>query len=318
MPDRLLQFDIISRGLKFYREHVSMVAISVLLLGLVGYASNETLGLFYISMAAAVAMGLSFHRMFGAGSAFFNVLLANVITIYLCFFAFFVDSIFPDLGQADTTIGFLIPLAAFLAGAIHRRQEITDIVQAQGYIHEKKFIRSFLWLIPMAVIGVSAFTLHQAHENTPEHIRNFFLMEMSAIAAVVFFASRDFTLMLIDTGMLFGSFFASNAKLIKPAFAFFTLYSLIVIVFGAIYRIIDYISKVHHFAVHGTERDLTFVESLYYSLVTVSTLGFGDILPLTNAMRFLTGVQSFLGTLLFLIGVHAIMTHTREEKTGGR
>ena len=309
MPDRLLQFEIFRRALSFYRRWISAVIGSAILLGLVGYATDETIGLFYISIIAAVAMITIFHAKFGGGSAFFNVILANVITIYLCFFTFFVESIFPELAPLYIAVGFLLPLVAFLGGAIYKKGEIQGIIQSQVYINEAKFVRSFLWLIPIALIGVLAFALHQARENTPEARQMYFLVEMSAISAVVFMASRDFTLMLVDTGVLFSDFFSRNARLIKSAFAFFILYSLNIVVFAAIYRIIEHLSKVQHFQIHGAARDITFVEAMYYSLVTVSTLGFGDIVALTNAMRFLTGVQSFMGTLLFFFGVHAILTH---------
>lgn len=316
MPQRLLHFELIRRALGFYRRFISVVIVSVALLGLVGFASDESIGLFYVSIFAAVFMVTSFHALFGGDSAFFNVVLANVITIYLCFFAFFVESLFSDLTPLYTAAGFLLPLAAFLGGAIVKKHEITGIIKSQVYINEAKFIRSFLWLIPIAIIGVLAFALHESHDYTPEHTRLFFLMEMSAVSAVVFLASRDFTLMLVDTGVLFGEFFSNNAKLIKSAFAFFIMYSIIIIVFASLYRNIEYLSNIPHFEIHGEKRDLTFVESMYFSLVTVSTLGFGDIIPVTNAMRFIVGLQSFFGTLLFFFGVHAILGHRsgrREE-----
>lgn len=317
MPQRLLHFEFIRRGLSFYRRFVSVLIVSVTLLGLVGYATDQTVHLFYTSILAAVLMVLTFHRMFGGGSAFFNVILANVVTIYMCFFTFFVESIFPDMELPVVTVGFLLPLAAFVGGAAAKRDEITGIVQSQVYINEAKFVRSFLWLIPIALIGIVAFILHQSHERFLEERPWFFLGEMGAISSIVFMASRDFTLMLIDTGVLFGEFFASNVKLIKSAFAFFILYSLNIIVFAAVYKNIDFLSTVMQFEIHGKERHLSFVEAVYFSLVTVSTLGFGDIIPLTNAMRFIVGLQSFFGTLLFFFGVHAILGHSasrdREE-----
>lgn len=315
MPQRLLHFELIRRGLSFYRRFISVVIVSVTLLGLVGFATDDTVQLFYTSILAAIFMVLAFHRMFGGGSAFFNVILANVITIYLCFFAFFVESLFHDMLSATfKTVGFLLPLVAFVAGAAVKKNEITGIIQSQVYINEAKFVRSFLWLIPIALIGIMAFVMHQTRdEATLEHQPWFFLGEMGVISAIVFMASRDFTLMLIDTGVLFGEFFASNAKLIKSAFAFFIMYSLIIIVFAAIYKNIDYLSNVHQFQIHGKERHVSFVEAVYFSLVTVSTLGFGDIIPLTNAMRFIVGVQSFFGTLLFFFGVHAILGHSQDR-----
>lgn len=313
MPQRLLHFELIRRGLSFYRRFVSVVIVSIALLGLVGFATEDTVGLFYTSILAAIFMVMSFHRLFGGRSAFFNVILSNVVTIYLCFFTFFVESIFPQLPAVFVTVGFLLPLAAFLGGAAAKKEEITGIIQSQVYINEAKFIRSFLWLIPIALIGVVAFALHQSHGNTPEVRRWYFLGEMFSISAVVFMASRDFTLMLIDTGVLFGEFAAANARLIKSAFAFFIMYSFNIIIFAAVYKDIDYLSGIHHFAVHGEQRHLSFVEAVYFSLVTVSTLGFGDIIPLTNAMRFIVGLQSFFGTLLFFFGVHAILGHSQRR-----
>ncbi len=315
MPQRLLHFELIRRGLSFYRRYVSVVIVSIALLGLVGFATDQEVGLFYTCILAAIFMVLAFHRLFGGGSAFFNVILSNVITVYLCFFAFFVESIFHGMAVPYITVGFLLPLAGFLGGAIYKKDEITSIIQSQVYINEAKFVRSFLWLIPIALVGIAAFALHQGHhEDTAEHRQAFFLVEMGCVSAIVFLASRDFTLMLIDTGVLFGEFFAENAKLIKSAFAFFIMYSFIIVVFAAIYKNIDYLSSsVPHFEVHGKPRHISFVEAVYFSLVTVSTLGFGDIIPLTNAMRFIVGLQSFFGTLLFFFGVHAILGHNRSR-----
>ncbi len=285
------------------------------MLGLIGYASDETVGLFYVSLFAAVFMVTSFHTLFGGKCAFFNVVLANVITTYLCLFAFFVDSIFQGLPPLLITAGFLLPLCAFLGGAVFKKAEIQEIIQSQAYIKEAKFIRSFLWLLPIIFIAIIAFILHQSHENTPQHLQIFFLMEMSAISAVVFLASRDFTLMLVDTGFLFSDFFANNVRLIKPVFAFFIFYSMNIITFAGIYKLIERISQVHHFLVHGESRDLTFIEAAYFSLATVSTLGYGDIVPATNALRFIVGIQTIFGTLLLFFGVHAILGHRRSDSS---
>jgi voltage-gated potassium channel len=314
MAQRLLRFDIIRQALSFYRRWATVLVISSVLLGLISYASDEHVGLFYVSLGAAVLMVTAFHALFGGRSAFFNVTLANVITIYLCLFTFFVESLFQDLPHGYIALGFLMPLAAFLGGAAFRRDEITKIIQSQTYLEETQFIRSFLWLIPIALIGTLAFILHQAHEDIPSRLQAFFLMEMSAISAIVFLASRDFTLMLIDTGFLFGNFFSNNVRLIKPAFAFFVFYSMNIIIFAGIYKTIERLSGVHHFMINQVERDLSFIEALYFSTVTVTTVGYGDIIPLTNAIRLIVGVQMFLGVLLFFFGVHAIIGHAGDTQ----
>jgi uncharacterized membrane protein YdcZ (DUF606 family) len=122
----------------------------------------------------------------------------------------------------------------------------------------------------------------------------------------------DFALMLMDTGIVFKDFFRQNAHMAKPIFAFFTLYSLIVVIFAALYRLISHLSSTMHFAVNGAPAKLSFVEALYFSFITISTVGYGDILPLTSVIRFLVGAQVFMGMVLFFFGVHAIIAHRRD------
>lgn len=315
MPKRLLEFGIM-HALSFYRRWVSVLIGSSALLGLIGYASDESVGLFYISFAAAVFMVTAFHILFGGGSAFFNVIFANMITIYLCLFTFFIESLFQGLPPRYIALGFLMPLAAFLAGAIFRKGEIQKVIQSQVYLEEKRFIHSFLWLIPIAAVGVLGFMLHQHQSpDAMPDLKEYFLGETAIICVIVFLAAADFTLMLLDTGMLFGHFFRDNIKLIKPAFSFFIFYSMNIIIFAGIYKTICHLSDVHHFIVRGVARDLTFIESLYFSLITLSTLGYGDIVPTTNAIRLIVSAQTFSGTLLFLFGVHAILGHGWDDYT---
>lgn len=294
-----------------FRNLVSVLVASSLLLALVGYATDESVGLFEISVGAVIVLMLSFYLLFGSGSVFFDIVFANAITIYLCFFTFFVESLFSGVDQLFLSIGFVLPPVTFLLGTALRRHQIKQIVTSGLMDSDADFARSFLWLLPIAAIGVSAFVVHQGATFGQDDLNYIFLGEMGLISFVVFLASKDFALLLMDTGIIFSDLFARNANLIKPAFAFFTLYSLNIVIFAAAYSIIDHLSVTHHFTVHGVARDLTFVESLYFSLVTISTLGYGDILADTNAIRFIVGMQSFFGTMLFFFGVHAILTHKK-------
>ena len=290
-----------------FRSTFNAVIMSLILLGLVGFASNETLGLFEVSLAAYVALVACFYALFGKASVFFNIVFGNVMAIYLCFFNFFVDSLFLNIEQEVLIIGFLLPLVSFLSGAMLKRTQIKKIIVERQEVHESDFARAFMWLAPIAAVGIFAFSFHSRVPG----LDAFFLAEMAVISFFVLLGSRDITLMLMDTGTLFSDFFASNIKLVKPAFAFFTFYSLAIILFAAIYSIVEHFSLGANFTVRGELRDLSFVESLYFSMVTFSTLGFGDIVPLNNGIRFIVGIQAFVGALLFLFGVHAILNHKK-------
>ncbi len=64
-----------------------------------------------------------------------------------------------------------------------------------------------------------------------------------------------------------------------------------IILFGVGY----YLSSPNTFKGHY---ELSFIDSLYLSVVTFTTLGFGDITPVTNTGKILTIIESFVGILL--------------------
>ena len=130
-----------------------------------------------------------------------------------------------------------------------------------------------------------------------------------------FRASQTVTSFLLKTAGLFEAFFRRVASQSQAMFAFLTFYSLIIIVFACLYRIIDLYAPEHHFLVAGAMRDLTFIESLYFSIISLSTVGYGDITPITSEVRALVAIQTVAGVLLMLFGFAEIIRHTSERPT---
>ena len=108
------------------------------------------------------------------------------------------------------------------------------------------------------------------------------------------------------------------AMLFVPAFAFFTLYSFNVIMFAMIYRIIDRFSRTPQFFIDGERQTISFIDSLYYSMITVSTVGYGDITPATDAIRAVTAVEVMIGILLLLFGFFELIRFSRRAHEQGR
>lgn len=54
---------------------------------------------------------------------------------------------------------------------------------------------------------------------------------------------------------------------------------------------------------------------LYFSLVTITTLGYGDILPLSNAARILAGLESVVGTLYLAILIGRIVGSFKPKRS---
>ncbi len=99
-----------------------------------------------------------------------------------------------------------------------------------------------------------------------------------------------------------------------PAFAFLTVYSLIVIVFASVYSIASKIGLQDHFRIANAARALGFPEALHFSITTLSTVGYGDIVPASSVGRSLAEIQVIMGTLLLLFGVSEILEYSRERR----
>jgi voltage-gated potassium channel len=65
--------------------------------------------------------------------------------------------------------------------------------------------------------------------------------------------------------------------------------------------------------VNGEPRDLSFTESLHFSIITLSTVGYGDIVPLSAPVRLIVGMEIICGVLLLLFGFSEIITYSREH-----
>ena len=171
------------------------------------------------------------------------------------------------------------------------------------------------WLVPVFAIGIASFAL-PIFAPPPDIVGLILLGAMAVIAGIVFWVSREVSVFLLDTGTLFESFFQRMRGLVAPAFAFFTFYSLIVVIFACIYRLIERLSALPNFVVLGEPRDITFIESLYFSIITLSTVGYGDIVPLSTVIRILASMEILAGVLLMLFGFSEIIRYAREQITG--
>lgn len=295
------------------RRWLKALGFTLTVVVLINLSVTESFGLLNLVLLAGLFAAAAFFFLVFPGSQFFNVALVNFLAVYVCLFVLFTEVNFaPQVADWAVMLGFLLPIAAFLAGALWRREQIRSIVTASHVREEHHFGRVFWWLLPIAVIGALTFLLPGSGLGRAE-TNAAFLAAMMAIAGIVLFVSPSISTFLLDTGLLFEDFFKQTARLIRPAFAFLTFYSMQVILFGALYRVIDRFSNVHHFTIDGVAREITFLESLYFSLISVSTVGYGDINPASHLVRLVVGGQIVVGVLLLLFGVSEILRYSRER-----
>lgn len=288
----------------------------VLTLGLyllVSLAVAERFDLFFFLMLGTLVVCVTlFYRLF-PGSRFTTIALANFLSVYACLFIFFVLSNFETATDWAVRLSFVMPILAFIAGAWLRRGAIHRLVRHESDARVHYSPRVFFWLLPVLAVGLATFLVpHQGF--SPETVSLFLIGSMGMIALLVLAVSRDVTAFLLETGLLFEDFFARASALMAPTLAFFTYYSFVVIVFAGFYRILERIIPGPHFMIAGEARPISFVESLYFSIITLSTVGYGDLVPLSMLVRAVASLQIVIGVWLIIFGFSEVLRYAREHR----
>jgi len=55
-------------------------------------------------------------------------------------------------------------------------------------------------------------------------------------------------------------------------------------------------------------KDLSFIDSIYFSVVTITTLGYGDILPVTQVGRLIVTAQVLIGFSVISLYIAAVIS----------
>ncbi len=279
---------------------------------LVSVAITDTYGLFFFVMLAALALSVTLFYWLFPGSHFTTIALANFLSIYACLFTFFVETNFETASDWAIRISFVLPIASYIAAVSLRRAEINRLVRHEADSVVRYEPRLFLWLLPVFAVGMATFILpHRDYE--PETISAFLLLSMGLIAVLVAVVSRDVTAFLLETGLLFEEFFDQAFALLAPTLAFFTYYTFVVVVFGCCYRIIDSVIPGPHFVIVGVARDITFLESMYFSIITLSTVGYGDLVPASALVRAVASLQIVIGVWLIIFGFSEVLRYARDR-----
>jgi voltage-gated potassium channel len=286
------------------------ITLTIFLLTLIELSVDEIGGYFFVLMfSVVVALVVAIHVLFDS-SVFFSLSLANFISVYTCVFIFFTLTNFQNVPDWAAHVAYTFPLAAFVAKAALRRSDIQSIVTAHRVREERHFGRVLRWLVPVFVFAILTFVARKWFEGS-EAETVLLLAYMGAIGATLFFASHDVATFMLDTGTLFEELFQRVPKLLVPAFAFLTFYSMLVIVFACFYRIAGRFSSEPQFLILGRTTELSSLDALYLSLITVSTVGYGEIVPTSNGITTLVSVQIVDGDLLLLFGFYELIHYTR-------
>lgn len=293
------------------------VGFSALIIFMIAVGSTDELGILTGVILVAVFSAAGIFLWMFPGSRFFVLAFANSLAIYTIVYFFLVEANFPRIREWVSVLGYLLPIYMFLAGVWWRRDAIREASQSEDFRRARFQGRLFIWLLPVCIVAALTFLVPGVKlESSGSDI--VFLALVAGVSLFVMVISRQICLFLIDTGVLFDHLFVQMSRLGRPAFAFFTLYSFSVIVFAMIDRIMDRVTESSIFLIEGQPGAISFTESLYFSLITMSTVGYGDITPASEALRVVVGIEVMVGIMLFLFGFAEIMRYARNPDAEGK
>jgi len=259
--------------------------------------------------SSALAIGV-LYRLFPRGPQF-ALGTANGLAMYACLYAVLGQAGFPDAPQWMRCLAFMLPILAFVVACWRRRAELSAFAEEEADLaHLPRFAR---WLGVIGLVGAVSLSLPV---NRMGHVGEglALLSAMASIALISAIAVGDVVRLLVDIAVIFRTVTLRLTRLAVPIAAYSSLWALLSVVFGCLYRIADGVSNTPMFnGLHGPLR-MTFSDAMHFSVVTLSTVGYGDIQPADDGIRVLASIQILMGQLLLLFGFYEIM---RGSRAGG-
>ncbi len=301
-------------GLPALDHHWAMsMVFTALLVGLVAAAIGAgwalTAGIVGLSV-----VGFGFFYVMFPGGAHFGLTVANFLAMYACLFEFFQAANFADAPPPVALLARALPVLGFLGGCVANRRDVLGLIQARRVrdLDMDHLPRLMRWFGAVMVVGAAGFAV-PGLAMTPAGSGIALVGAMGLVGVFVAVAVRDVVTVMVDVSLVFAAVAARLDRLVMPMLAFTTFYALLVVVFSCLYRIADLTTPLPQFQMHGAPARIGFVDALYYSVSTITTLGFGDISPVSPLVRALTGLEVVCGILMLLFGFSEVMRGSGPE-----
>lgn len=257
---------------------------------------------------AGAAMGL-LYLVFPHGPQF-ALGAANGLAMYACLYVVIGRAGFPAAPDWARGIGFVLPVFAFVIACWHQRLRLRGWAQGEepaDIAHLPRFAR---WLAATGVVGVVSLSV-PLNRLDPAGQGLALLVAMGLIATISVITVADVVRLLVDMAVIFRAVTLRLSRLAVPIAAFSSIWALLVVIFGCLYRIADGLSAGPLFHGPAGPIRIAFSDALHFSVVTLSSVGYGDIQPVDDGIRVLASIQMLFAQLLLLFGFYEIMRGSR-------
>jgi len=241
---------------------------------------------------------------------------ASVLAMYTCLYAVVGRAAFPLAWDRSRLAGFLLPIGAFVLACWLRRGALRPLIgadQSPDFTHLPRFAR---WMGMVGAVGMLSLALPISRAD-PGTQTAALVAAMGIVAAATAASVGDVVRLMADIAAIFREVTPRLAPLAVPVAAYCSLWALLTVVFGCLYRIADGFSRSPLFTgAGGAPIRVDFPTALHFSAVTLSTVGYGDIQPHDDGVRLLAMVQALSGQLLLLFGFYEIMRGSQAGAPG--
>lgn len=224
---------------------------------------------------------------------------------YAALFAVVARTAFPDAPDPLIGLAFLLPMASFLLAVLMRERSLRRIVE-EGETPDQRHLRRIgRMLLLLSAIATASLAL-PINRLDPGWQGVVMLVGAGAIGALAAGGVRELVRLMVDMAQLMDAISGRVVALVVPIAAYAALFSLITTVFACLFRIADGHSQHALFSGPSGPMRLNFRDALHFSIVTISTVGYGDIWPVDDGARLLAAVEVLAGQILLLFGFYEI------------
>ena len=291
---------------------MSELALSLVTLALVGSALGAHRPLLVPILFVSVVAVVLVVRKSLPDAPYVTTTLSIGIPVYMCLYALIAIEAFEGDHPVFAYVGCLLPLASFTWCVWRRRAELNHQL-VHRRVDARLLARGIGWVVLAgSMISITGEIALEGKEATVHEVG--LLAGMAAVAVGIPLVIGDLVVLLAVTGHLFKKFVARMVKRAVPVFSFLLVYIFLTMIFGALYSILDEVSGRPHFSLNGTQQALGLADAIYFSIVTISTIGYGDIVATTSAARTLASIEIIAGVVLFLFAFAEIASYDPEAE----
>lgn len=205
------------------------------------------------------------------------------------------------LALASTGAQMLLPdtRASWLVQALLMAGTVVTALFAEGATRSQWRIVGILVGISLAVMIVAAISGLGGHQRSV----TFGLSGLLAIAGAV----------IVGRGII-GGIRAEQRVTLHSVMGALTVYLLAGLVFGFAYAVMDGIAGMPVLSHLGSDKH---AEEVYFSYITLTTVGYGDITPIASAARMTSALEALFGQLYLVTIVAVIVSNVGPRRGRG-